>query len=94
MVTRKQAEKVLSAVKKMFPRDADLFTLYSHEHEELPKGSWSIAAEGVYEPVLDCWPSRVLELKYQLSIEERKRVFADVFLEPVASWCLGIHPRD
>lgn len=58
-VTRRQAEKVLAAVKEMYPDSAEVFTLYDADHEEMPPGCWSIAAEGVYST--DEWPFEVIE---------------------------------
>lgn len=49
--------------------------LYDHNHEELSEGSWSIAWEGSGR---DCWPMDFTNTN------------PDVFVEPIASWCLGV----
>lgn len=91
-VTLKQAHEVLSAVKCLFPGQADLFTLYPAEHEEMPKGTWSIAAEGVWD-INDCWPIAVLEVAHSVR-NVPGHIFNQVFLEPLASWSLGIYPAE
>lgn len=82
-VTKAQAEKVLGTLKKMFP-DGDFF-LASHEHEEMPPGCWSIAWEG---SGLDFWPGMASESQFL-----KPGTFpAEVFIEPMTSWCLGLYP--
>jgi hypothetical protein len=86
VVTKEQAEAVLKAIKERWPE-----TQYSHidgptlrdaDHEEQPEGCWSIAWEGAPEDWVDhasgLWgdPIKV----------------SGVFLEPMASWCLGLYP--
>ncbi|WJN62850.1 hypothetical protein [Streptomyces phage phiScoe2] len=77
-VSREQAEQVLATLREIFPLDADYFALYDADHEGLPEGSWSIALEG--------W-----EWTYEVS-EHAEKFPEGVFLEPIASWCLGIYP--
>ena len=91
-VTRRQAEKVLAAVKEMYPDSAEVFTLYDADHEEMPPGCWSIAAEGVYST--DEWPFEVIERAFLERKYGRPNRFGNVFLEPLTHWCLGIYPND
>lgn len=81
-VTKRQAERVLNEVRKMYPQDAAEFTLYPASHEGLPKGCWSIAAEIGNE-----WTFDVSEAEFEGLID-----LGNVFIEPIASWCLGIYP--
>jgi hypothetical protein len=97
-VSERAATAVLEAVRGMFPADLE-FTLYPAEHEGLPRGSWSIAAEGWYGE--QEWPRTVAE-----SASYERNLLADmggvsicpptfprgVFLEPMTSWSLGIYP--
>ncbi|ATE85471.1 hypothetical protein SEA_OZZIE_67 [Streptomyces phage Ozzie] len=81
-VTREQAEQVLAKLEELYPLDKGYFFLADHDHEGLPEGSWSIALEG--------W-----DWTYEVS--ERQHTNPEdfpegVFLEPIASWCLGIYP--
>lgn len=89
-VTVKKANEVLAAVKALFPEQEDEFTLYPAEHEEMPKGAWSISAEGVWD-INDCWPVAVLEVAHSVR-NVPGHLFNQVFLEPLASWSLGIYP--
>lgn len=80
-VSRETAEDVLEWVKGHWPgsegwSQIDGPVLYAHDHEELPDGCWSIAWEGGPED----WVYKVQH--------GRK----DVFVEAIASWCLGIYP--
>ena len=92
-VTRKQAEQVLEAVKQMFPYDADAFALFDHEHEDLPEGAWSIAGEGVWEPILGDWPFAVIEKHFIEKQDNGTSPFGDVYLECLTHWCLAIYPN-
>lgn len=71
---------MLAAVERMFP--CGDFALFDHTHEGLAEGSWSIAYEGDYD-----WPMDVSERQF-LHPEEFPR---EVFLEPIAGWCLGVY---
>lgn len=84
IVTNEQAEQVLQAVKDKWPMYVVPFsdgpTLYPHDHEEMPKGCWSIAWEGGPE-----------DWSWRTSMEI---TVPGVFLEPMNSWCLGLFPRE
>ena len=86
-VTKAQAEKVLSAVKEMWP-EADGWShvdgpfLHPAEHEEMRPGCWSISWEGAPED----W---ALQAGWKL----RGHV-PGVFLEPMTSWSLGLYPDE
>jgi hypothetical protein len=84
-VSKEQAEQVVQAIKENWPMyvvdfSGDGPTLYPHDHEELPEGCWSIAWEGGPE-----------DWSWRASMEVR---VSGVFLEPIASWCLGVFPKD
>ncbi|WJN63007.1 hypothetical protein [Streptomyces phage phiScoe25] len=81
-VSKEQAEQVVELLKVWFPLEADYFTLYPAEHEGLPEGSWSIANEAGWE-----WTYEVGDKAYQ-----NPEVPEGVFLEPIASWNLGVYP--
>lgn len=83
-VSQADAEQVLQALKLRWPEQegwshVDGPTLYSAEHEEMPKGCWSIAWEGGPED----WT--------MIASQDIKK--AGVFLEPMTSWCLGLYPE-
>jgi hypothetical protein len=61
-------------------------TLCDHEHEELPKGSWSIFWEGGNAP--DEWV-------FSDALTENVREATDgrVFIAPINTCILGIYPR-
>ncbi|AKY03749.1 hypothetical protein AVT26_gp67 [Streptomyces phage Lannister] len=81
MITRETAEQVLAKLKELYPLDAAWFALYDADHEGLPEGSWSIALEGWD------WTYEVAERQFT-----HPEDFPEgVFLEPIASWCLGIY---
>lgn len=84
-VTKEQAEAVLKAIKERYPESqyCDPPTLYPHDHEEMPEGCWSIAWEGAPED----WVDHVSGL-WGKGIK-----VPGVFLEPMASWCLGLYPE-
>ena len=84
-VSKEQAEAVVEAIKENWPESegwsyVDGPTLYPHDHEELPEGCWSIAWEGAPE-----------DWSWRASSEVR---VPGVFLEPIASWCLGLFPKE
>lgn len=85
-ISREQAEAVLDAIKDLLPAHRDDFKLYPAEHEELPEGSWSIAAEGFY-PEGDFWTYYVMR---HLPHQSR---FPTIFIEPLYDWCLGLYPK-
>ena len=91
-VSREQAGRVLEAVKALFPGQEAAFTLYGADHEDLSPGCWSIAAEGVYEPVTDCWPMVVSNAAHEAR-STPGHAFNAVFLEPLTHWALGIYPN-
>lgn len=92
-VTKRQAAKVLEAVKALFPGQESAFTLYDADHEDMSPGCWSIAAEGVYEPVADCWPMVVCNAAYEAR-NTPGHPLSGVFLEPMTGWSLGVYPNN
>ncbi len=83
-ITRPQAEAVRKFVAAHFGLEESDFFLADHTHEGLSPGAWSLAMEG-----WDDWSLRISALQWQ----EGSGVPQDVFLEPIASWCLGIYPK-
>lgn len=81
-VTRKQAETVHDIVAAFLGVPAEDVFLADHTHENLSKGSWSIAFEGDYD-----WPHRFTEAQYA-----NRTVPSAVFIEPLTGWGLGLHP--
>lgn len=67
------ATKVLREVQARFGADA---ALYGADHEELPKGSFSIALEGA---TVDFWPGRFVT------------AVPGVFVEPINSCIIGLY---
>ena len=92
-VSAEQAGRVLEAVKALFPGQESAFTLYDADHEDMRPGCWSIAAEGVYEPIADCWPMVVSNAAYEAR-NTPGHPLSGVFLEPMTSWSLGVYPNN
>ncbi|QDP44271.1 hypothetical protein KGG70_gp13 [Streptomyces phage Celia] len=81
---RETAEQVLAKIEEMHPLDKGNFFLADHDHEGLSEGSWSIALEGAGE-----WPMAVADRQF----EEPDWLPEGVFVEPIASWCLGVYDQ-
>lgn len=86
-VTRRQAEMVLRRVRARFEQDlresGNPMTL--HEPGFHTDG-WSISWEG-YRGETE-WPMVISEAQYLRKID----LPDEVFVEPVAAWCLGVYP--
>lgn len=89
---QKTAEQVVKNLRKWFVDkygDAPDLALYPAEHEQLPEGSWSIAAEGWYGEDGELWA-------YCIPFGQDTPVtliFPGVYMEPIAGWCLGLYDR-
>lgn len=80
-VTREQADAVLEELKTRFLAwDVEAANLRDHEHEELSPGSWSIDWEGQGFTCPESWA-----IDYETEVP-------GVFVEPITSFILGIHP--
>ena len=80
-----EAEKVMAEIKKRWPADqhwqGDLF-MTSHEHEELPDGSWAIAWEGGPED----WTM------HASGLHGRAIEVDGGFVEALSHWAVAVHP--
>lgn len=61
-------------------------TLYGHDHEDLPVGSWSIAWEG---GAPDEW---TYDMSGKLADRVREATGGRVFIEPINNCILGVYP--
>lgn len=85
-MNRAKAELVVEALTNHFKtkfNETPEFFLADHNHEELTPGAWSIAYEGWWGE--NPWTYEVTMYGPIEGLPE------GVFLEPVASWCLGVY---
>jgi hypothetical protein len=89
-VSKKQAEKVVEALKSIWPENQgyshiDGPYLHDADHEGMRPGCWSISWEG---PGVDEWA-------VQAAInEELRQEFPSIHFEAMYSWCLGLYPAN
>lgn len=89
-MNRAKAELAVAGIKRYFSEkfgeDMDFF-LADHNHEELSPGSWSVAYEGWDSDAP--WTSIVSMKVFEADCPDYLKV-PGVFMEPIASWCLGL----
>lgn len=73
-MNKRTANKVLAEVKAQFGTDEP--TLYDADHEDMERGTWSIAWEG---SGMDCWP-----MEFETKVP-------GVFVEARTSWSMGLY---